>query len=259
MSEAKQFFNGTLSEFIEQPDSPKWSYGPDGIVELRRKWKCLSGDNAMGFAPFPGSPDWQNGAFRCANTEITRIPIGEPDPWSLIESVYYGILFTPPTIVEWTSNRLDRPIEQHPDFNDGTKFGYPTVSGNTLTSGSPRTKIFRQATQDGGGWAFEKFAADSEFRGIEAYMVASGQFKVTDYLLTPDASVTGLFKIDTPPSISVLGAGFAQLFSPPNAGGNRYLKVQHDCRNVLKGLLNIWERTRVWLYFDLGWKTQIYS
>jgi hypothetical protein len=247
----------TLSQF-EQPDSPEFTFEPDGMVCLKRRWKFLSESRALSVAPRVAYTDVTYGNFRCAQTTIKRMVNGKEDAWSLVESTYYGVFAGQPmpVIVEWTTTRNDRPIEQHPDFNTAT-FGYPLITDGVLTSGTPTTKIFDKAINEGGGFAFKKFAPDSTFRGIDAYMVATAQWKVTDYLLGPNFDMTSLCKIDVPPSV-VLSDG--SIVSPPyQVSANKYLKVQHDCRNVLKGVLSIYERQRTWLYYDLGWVSEVYS
>jgi hypothetical protein len=273
------FKANNLPVLIEQPESGECEFLADGQLLVTRVFKTLNYENAYNDAPRPGDPDPHGLAARCFDTKIERIAAGldaagnEVPAWCKITSQYLGYLYMPPARVELISARMDRPIEQHPDFNDTSKFGrYAGDPGD-----APITKM-REWSQMG-GWSFKQFyVTDStqwaakpptkpdmpgewiqcnvsgKFRGIDSYMVPTWHWRVTDYLLLPD-SPNRLFKLDTPPSVLI----WDTYVSPPGTGNNKYLKVQHDVVNILKGRAVLWERTRSWLYFDVGWMPEIYG
>lgn len=238
------------SGLIEQPGYPEIDMQPNGLATIEHLWKYVNYPNAINVAPRPGyfDPTFLNA--RCATSHISRIANGESAGWALIKASFIGFLFLPPTNVELITNRLDRPIEQHPDWLNDAVFG--------TWSGSGQTRIKDpDALSTVGGYAFKAWMDNSKFRGIDAFMVASFAWKVTDYILlweNPDH----LFKIDNPPAV-YLSNGLG--CSPPGLGLTppKWLKVQHDPEPVLFGQTPLIKRTRAWLYADVGWLPEIYG
>lgn len=257
------FNDAVLQQFTEQPNSGEIDIGADGVMTVERAWKA-NYNLILQYIPAPGDPDPLGTNTKCANVKVSRFATGDGGkPIGLLRCTYIGFFVMPPNEYEWTTLRIDRPIEMHPKFNDTSKF--PGVPPANLSPGQTPS-----ATPEAGCklWDYDKYgfvhflkfkdvgsATDTKFRGITDFMAGGGQWKVVDYSLTPDAHATDNFKIDTPAN-----PGGWNIPSNSGPGGlPTYLKIQHDCMNILKGRSNLYRRTRCWLWNPLGWLHEVYD
>lgn len=120
------------------------------------------------------------------------------------------------TVTSCTVSVRQEPIETHPNFNDSDFAGTPD-SPNTTNA------IFNE---DG---SFSKFKADSEFAGLETFLLPSVTFSVSYVSETPPASLAGVGSIDTPSNAPSVKAGYNWLktgISYSRAGG--YYNINED-------------------------------
>lgn len=228
-------FGDPLNNLVESPDSPRVEFMADGVVMITRKWKCDSGSD-IALAPKPKALDALGYSARCVSTVIQHGAANISE----IVSTYQGYVTLPPNIYEFANSRFDRPIQMHPQFMNNSVF--PTS-----------TKYIPTATG-----MFEKFkdvgsVADTKFRGVEAYITGSAQWRKTSYSLQPDLEQTDVGKLSAPEVGSYTGVPDAS-----NAGKS-WLKVEKTTVNMLKGASIMWVTTEVWQYNVDKWLTEIYG
>ena len=249
-------FGNQLGALVERPNSPKVEFMADGVVMITRRWS-IDSLNDIVLAPHPKDYDPLGYNAQCISTVVTN----GPQEQSEVVSTFQGYVTLPPSIYEFANSRMDRPIQMHPDFNDVTVFPcasklyQPIIQGVTYTEPTDANPIGQNAM-------FVRFKdigtnssdANAKFRGIEAYIVGSAQFRKTSYSLVPDFDQTDVGKLSAPSA----GPYSATLPDPYNSA-HKWLKIEKTCVNMLKGASTLWTITEVWQYNDLGWLTEIYS
>lgn len=242
-----------LNSLVERPDSPKVELMADGVVMITRRY-AIDSLNDIVLAPKPKDPDPLGYHAKCVSTNVVHGPQNQSE----VVCTFQGYIYLPPTIYEFANSRMDRPIQMHPKFTDGSTFGsedptspscykvFEKIDPN-LPLG-PNNQYFVKFKDAGTNPALLKF------RGIEAYIVGSAQFRKTSFALQPDFAQTDVGKLNAPES----GPYGATLPDPTNAG-KHWLKIEKTCVNMLKGASILWQITEVWQYNDLGWVEEIYG
>lgn len=248
-----------LAALVERPDSPKVEFMADGVVMITRRYAIDSGSD-IAMAPKPKDLDPLGYNARCVSTQVVH---GVQNQSEII-STFQGYTSLPPNIYEFANSRLDRPIAMHPNFNDPSIFPPSTKVYEPIPPFTEKSMVApTDASPYGGkGCVFSKFqdVGDSlndpkiKFRGVEAYIVGSAQFRKTAYATEPDFDQTDVGKLSAPES----GPYWMTLPDPTNSG-KHWLKIEKTCVNMLKGASILWTITEVWQYNDLGWLSEIYE
>ena len=249
-------FGNQLGALVERPNSPKVEFMADGVVMITRRWS-IDSLNDIVLAPKPMDTDPLGYNAKCVSTVVTN----GPQEQSEVVSTFQGYVTLPPSIYEFANSRMDRPIQMHPSFNDVTKFPpeaklyQPIVPGVTFVNPTTANPLGSNAMfvkmNDVGTSTSDP---NAKFRGIEAYIVGSAQFRKTSFSLSPDFDQTDVGKLSAPSA----GPYSATLPDPSNTN-HKWLKIEKTCVNMLKGASILWTITEVWQYNDLGWLTEIYS
>ena len=236
-------FGNQLAAMVESADSPRVEMMADGVVMITRKWKVDSGRDLL-LCPKPKDADPLGFHARCVSTTIEH----GPGRMSVVTSTFQGYITLPPTIYEFANSRMDRPIQIHPKF-----LTIPGMGEEKYRTKDPVSGVFIKFWDQVEATDPQGSAKDAKFRGIEAYIVGSAQWRKTSYALQPDLDQTDVGKLSAPES-----GGYTGL---PDANNSlkKWLKIEKTCRNMLKGASILWEITEVWQYNDLAWVTEIYG
>lgn len=234
-------FGNNLSALEEQVESGRFEITAEGVMVVTRVWKATYAV-AIANAPAVRSADPGGTGALCISVTIDR----EAGDIAIVRATYQGYLYLPFTIYEFANTRQERPIEMHPNFNDAAKF-------------PDAVKFFDPDMLLQGKKVFVKFqdsdptATNNRFRGIEAYITGSAQWRKTSYSTTPDFDQTDVGRLNAPEAGPYGGL--------PDAGnaGKTWLKMEKTCRNLYKGASLLWEITEVWQYNRDGWRDEIYG
>jgi hypothetical protein len=153
----------------------------------------------------------------------------------------------PPTIYEFANSRFDRPITLHPNFNTTSVFPDETKSYSIPDPSTPSIKVFLKFKDA------DPVPANNKFRGVEAYITGSAQWRKTSYSIQPDFSQTDVGKLNAPETGPYTG------LPDQNNINNSWLKIEKTSVNLLKGASILWQTTEVWQFNVDKWLTEIYG
>lgn len=298
----------------EQPNSRKVNINSDRTVEVAMVWRSRQ-DYVMaqlgGALPSVGQAagaeihSWYPTFVGvCVDIDIAPDIVGDDvtnSNWCTITASYagYDTARPPFTLYELTVGRIDRPITMHPSFNNipPDPIIFPGADNDPVNFVKiPRTQDIARGIPAN---IFDKFRdhlsqaeiaagatkAALRFRGIQQYVVASLQLRITRYETQPDWSRDEVATTDTVFSApaTYIGGGvpaveaslWMLLPDPHNHGlpssadgrednGNPVLNptwiiFEKSCRNLMKNLHPLWEISRTFYFNDLGWSDEIYS
>lgn len=238
-------FGNQLLDRLELPESPTVNITANGTVMITRRWK-VNGSVNISQMPLPRQLDPLGYNARCVGSVSTP----GPGNISMIESTFQGYITLPITIYEFANSRLDRPINQHPNFNNVTFFPANT---KVLDPVSGQFQKFKDAGTSGD--------PTITFAGVEAYITGSSLWRKTSYSITPDFNQADVGTLNAPEAGANTGLpNQSNALLPGNPPGRRsWLKMEKNCVNELLGASIIWRITETWQFNQYGWLGQIYS
>lgn len=188
------YHGNPLTDLVPQAESDLTT-DQFNISEYTANW-VIQRDSAISKAPQIGDESATYPGLFIVSRRIHNTP---PDV-SEISAVYRGTIavafnLPPPPKYAMNDSGLDRPIQQHPLFDNETNF--PTSF-----------KVFKDAKDSTGAIVkvFDGFKDDSPKRGIEAYIVGTGRWTEIRYLQQEPAEslIYGIGKRSHP--VGLLGA-----------------------------------------------------
>jgi len=235
-------FGDQLTQLREQSDSPRVEFQADGVVLISRHWKVDSGSN-LALAPKPKDLDALGYHARCVTSVIQHGKQNISD----IMATYQGYVTLPPSIYEFSNSRFDRPIQLHPQFNNPSYFPDATKAYAVPDPATPTVKVFVKFKDS------DPVGANNKFRGVEAYITGSSQWRKTSYALNPDFDQQDVGKLNPPETGPYVGL-------PDQLNTlNSWLKIEKTCVNLLKGASILWQITEVWQFNLDRWVIEIYG